>query len=345
MSGLPAAGERSSSDPLLAAVRVDGIAAPTPRVRLVATDLDGTLLDPSGRVTSRTARAVEAARAAGIHVVPVTARPPQALWALAAEAGVGPLAVCANGAAIVDLAGRRVIEVEQVPGPVATDLVDRIRTAAPGVVLALDDLECFSFEGGFFDVPVDWQEKLEEVADARAVVARGCVKLLARLPGSAAPVLAQTLATALGELCHVTTSGLDWVDVGAAGVSKAGATARVCELLGIGFDEVVAIGDNHNDLPLLAWAATPMAPANAIPEVLASVTRILASNSEDGVAALLEELARTARSAAPDCAGSPGGTAANASAGTLRPPSRASVSPRRASTQQPAPPVPPRART
>ena len=71
--------------------------------RLVATDMDGTLLDPDGRVTARTSAAVATARAAGIHVVPVTGRPPQALWDLAAAAGLGPLGVCSNGSALVDL--------------------------------------------------------------------------------------------------------------------------------------------------------------------------------------------------------------------------------------------------
>jgi hydroxymethylpyrimidine pyrophosphatase-like HAD family hydrolase len=89
----------------------------------------------------------------------------------------------------------------------------------------------------------------------------------------------------------VTTSGLDWVDIGAAQVSKAYALERVCDRLGVGIDQVVAIGDNHNDLSVLAWAGVAMAPANAIPDVLALVARVLPPNSEDGVACLLEELA------------------------------------------------------
>jgi len=72
-------------------------------VRLVATDLDGTLLAPDGTVSPRTADAVRAARASGIHVVPATGRPPKSVWARAADAGLGPLGVCSNGAALVDL--------------------------------------------------------------------------------------------------------------------------------------------------------------------------------------------------------------------------------------------------
>lgn len=262
-------------------------------VRLVATDLDGTLLDRDGQVTPRTVRAVAAARAAGIHVVPVTGRPPQAVWELAAAAGLGPLGVCANGAAIVDLESRQVIEVEEMAGEISTGLVDLLRHAIPGILLAADDLACFSYERGFFEVPVDWPEKLEEVDDIRPVVSNGCIKLIARNPQMTALELIGTMERTVGDEGYVTTSGLDWVDVGAPQVSKAYALERVCGRLGIGVSEVVAIGDNHNDLSVLAWAGTAMAPANAIKEVLAMADRILPPNSEDGVASLLEELVAT----------------------------------------------------
>ena len=260
-------------------------------VRLVATDMDGTLLDPGGRVTARTTRAVALARAAGIHVIPVTGRPPQALWELASIAGLGSHGVCSNGAALVDLDQGLLIEVEEVAGEIATALVDLIREAVPGVLLATDDLECFSYERGFFPMPVDWQEKLAEVDDVRPIVATGCIKLIARTDGTTAADLIRLLEAEVGEVGHVTTSGLDWVDVGPPGVSKAYALERLCDRLGIHLNEVVAVGDNHNDLSVLAWAGQAMAPANAIPEVLAMVDRVLPSNAEEGVAVLLEELA------------------------------------------------------
>jgi hypothetical protein len=264
--------------------------------RLVATDLDGTLLDPAGTVTQRAADAVAAARAAGVHVVPVTGRPPQALWDLAAAAGLGPLGVCSNGAVLVDLDRRQIVEVEALAGEIACGLVDLLRDAVPGIVLAADDMECFSYESGFFALPVDWQERLEEVADLRTVVAEGCVKLIARAPGSTAPELIERLIREVGELAHVTTSGLDWVDIGAPQVSKAYALERLCRRLGVGVAEVIAVGDNHNDLSIMSWAGQAMAPANAIPEVLAVAHRVLPSNAEDGVASLLEELVSLAAS-------------------------------------------------
>lgn len=259
-------------------------------VRLVATDLDGTLLDPAGRVSDRTVRAVAAARRTGIHVIPVTGRPPQGLWDLAARAGLGPLGVCSNGAATVDLQSRRVIETETLAYEIALRLARTMRKASPGIRLAMDVADEFWHERGFFDGPSDWDETVVEVADITKVIVADCLKLVGRNPGMTAPELIAQLADHLGEEGHLTTSGLDWVDIGAPGITKAYAMERVCDRLGIGVAEVVAVGDNHNDLPLLGWAGTAMAPANAIPEVLAAADRVLPTNADHAVASLLEEL-------------------------------------------------------
>ena len=275
------------------AARYDSRVGPhaTP-VRLVATDLDGTLLSPGGRVTARAAAAVAAARSLGIHVVPVTGRPPKSVWPIATAAGLGPLGVCSNGAVIVDLERHRVLETESIAGEVATRLVDLLRDAVPGVSLATEHQERFFFETGFFEVPVDWQEELHEVSDIRPVVTEGCTKLVVRHPDPAvdAPALTARLEQAVGEEGNVTTSGLDWVEIGAPRVTKAYALERVCGRLGVHLSQVVAVGDNHNDLTVLGWAGQAMAPSNAIPEVLALVDRVLPSNGEHGVAQLLEQL-------------------------------------------------------
>ena len=202
----------------------------------------------------------------------------------------GPLAVCANGAVVVDLERAEVLEISEIAGAIATGLVDLVRRATPDILLASDDLERFCYERGFFAGAVDWEEILEEVDDIRPVVATGCIKLIARTNETTAPQLIELLQREVGEVGHVTTSGLDWVDIGAPQVSKAYALERVCDRLGVGIEEVVAVGDNHNDLSVLGWASSAMAPANAIPDVLAVVERVLPANSDDGVACLLEEL-------------------------------------------------------
>ena len=259
-------------------------------IRLVATDLDGTLLGPDGTVHPRTAAAVSAARRSGIHVVPVTGRPPQAVWDIASVAGLGPFGVCANGGATVDLVGLEVLETRMLGCQIARRLAAAARHATPGILLAVDVADQFWYEPGFFAGEVPWDDTVLEVADVAAALGPDCFKLIARVPGMSAPALIGHLEGVIGTEGHVTTSGLDWVEIGAPGVTKAYAMEGVCDRLGVGADEVVAVGDNFNDLPLLAWAGTAMAPANAVAEVLAAVDRVLPSNADHAVAVLLEEL-------------------------------------------------------
>ncbi|HWG74354.1 MAG TPA: HAD family hydrolase [Acidimicrobiales bacterium] len=269
-------------------------------IKLVATDLDGTLLDPSSCIPTRTRAALCAARRAGIAVVPVTGRPPQALWPVVDGAELGPLGVCSNGAVLVDIDAHELLEVELIAAEVAVRLVADLRRVVPGIILASDSLDGFYHESGFFDPPMGWTERVTTVPDILSTTVAGCVKLIARRPGWSAPELITALATDMAEEAHVTTSGLDWVDIGALGITKAYAIERVCDRLGVSVADVVAVGDNHNDLSVLAWAGTAMAPANAIPAVLAVVDRVLPANTEEGVAVLLEELVAT-RWSRPDC--------------------------------------------
>ena len=134
---------------------------------------------------------------------------------------------------MVDIDNRSVLEVEPIATDIADGLVDLLRSEVPGIVLACDDLDYFIYEQGFFRSPVDWDEEMREVDDIRPSVRAGCVKLIARSPGHSASELIEFLEDHLAELAHVTTSGLDWVDIGAVHVSKAYALQRLCDRLGV----------------------------------------------------------------------------------------------------------------
>jgi hypothetical protein len=269
-------------------------ARPQRPVRLVATDLDGTLLRPDGTVSQRTIDAVGAAQRAGLHVIPVTGRPPRVTWDVAKRAGLGPLGVCSNGAVVVDLAAAQVLELETVAAEVATRLVELLRQRVPGIRFAVEEMDSFTHETGFMDPEWYWDELTKEVDDITQAISPLCIKMIVRRPGWPAGTLLAELRREVAEKGHVTSSGLDWVEIGAPGISKAYALERVCARLGIGVGEVMAVGDNHNDLTVLAWAGQAAAPANAIPEVLAVVDQVVPSNQDDGVAILLEDLAAQA---------------------------------------------------
>lgn len=263
------------------------------RVRLVATDLDGTLLRPDGTVSRRTVEAVQAAQDAGIHVVPVTGRPPRATWDIAAQTRLGPWGVCANGAAVVDVYAAEVVELAPIETVAAASLVERLRLSFPGALFAAEQTERLAYETGFFEMDRLWEDRVHLVDDILLALAPGTMKLIVRRPGaSAADMLAHLMDDRWdgAQPMSLTSSGRDWVEIAAAGISKAYGTLRVCERLGVEPSEVLAVGDYYNDLPLLAWAGRTAAPANALPEVLAAAEQVLPPNTEDGVAQLLEDL-------------------------------------------------------
>jgi hydroxymethylpyrimidine pyrophosphatase-like HAD family hydrolase len=288
-------------------------------IRLIAVDMDGTLLDSSDKVRPATAAAVRRARDAGLPVVPVTGRPERLIWEPAATAGLGPLGVGANGAVLVDLEAQEVVYRHDFPGDDAVRIFDLVKEAVPGVLIAVDKGDRFAHEPGLFDglAMADRGGSARgrsEVGDLRAIAATGCLKLVARHPEYSSLDLAGIIGPLLqedspyaddseggaaanwmdrdapGDLAEVTASDIAWIDIGPPGLSKASGLTELCERLGVHLDEVAAVGDHFNDLPMLRIVGLPVAMGNAIPEVLAAVDRVMPSNDEDGVAVLIDEL-------------------------------------------------------
>jgi hydroxymethylpyrimidine pyrophosphatase-like HAD family hydrolase len=128
------------------------------------------------------------------------------------------------------------------------------------------------------------------LGDAIALCDPEPLKLIARHPDLVADELLARVH-ALG-LCgfEATDSGAPFVEVAAAGVTKALALDALCVDLGIAADEVMAIGDAPNDLPMLRWAGLGIAVSNAHPSVLTEADEIAPSNEDDGVAVVVERL-------------------------------------------------------
>ncbi|MCZ1008706.1 HAD hydrolase family protein [Streptomyces lydicus] len=107
--------------------------------RLIATDLDGTLLHDDKTVSDRTIAALAAAERAGIEVFFVTGRPARWMGVVSDHVHGHGLAICANGAAVVDLhRGGRIVEVSPLERTVALSVVDALRSAAPGTSFAVE---------------------------------------------------------------------------------------------------------------------------------------------------------------------------------------------------------------
>lgn len=268
----------------------------TPRPRLIATDLDGTLLRNDKTVSDRTVAALAAAERAGIEVFFVTGRPARWMDVVSAHVHGHGLAICANGAAVVDLHdGGRLIEARPLPGDRALAIVEALRGAAPGTSFAVERTGGIAYEP---DYPPFHRDPSAIIAAAEKLLHEDgecggmpVIKLLAHHPALAPDAfleLGRAVAGAHGDFTRSSPTAL--LEISGLGVSKASTLARCCAERGIAPEEVVAFGDMPNDLDMLAWAGTSYAMANAHPQVLASTTHRAASNEEDGVAAVVERI-------------------------------------------------------
>jgi Cof subfamily protein (haloacid dehalogenase superfamily) len=258
-------------------------------VRLVACDLDGTLLLPDATVSARSLAAIGRIRQAGIAFLLVTGRPPRSVREIAARAGLGGLAVCSNGALVYDLDAGRVLTATPLTSGVGRRLVAELRRALPGAVFAAEDERGFRREAAWQGHGLDAVDEVVH-ADPLDLVAEPVVKLLLRHPELAQAELVERARELASDRAVVTISGDHLVEISAAGVTKAYALDWVCRRLGIPAAAVVAFGDMPNDLPMLAWAGHAVAVANARPEVRRAADEVTASNLDDGVALVLERL-------------------------------------------------------
>ncbi len=258
--------------------------------RLVATDLDGTLLDPAGQVTPRTKRAFEHVWACGVETVLVTARPPRWVDELAELVGGNGIVICANGALWYDVAAGAVIHSDAMTVEYTIGLANLIRDELPGVLFAVELATGVHYEPGYPElhpatIPPD------AVWAPLNTVHQPVGKLLARHLAMPETEFLDRVTAIVGDRAEVIYSGAGGLaEIGPVGVSKAGALALLAAEHGIAPDEVWAFGDMPNDLPMLTWAGTSFAVANAHPDVLAAATFICPTNADDGVAQVLETI-------------------------------------------------------
>lgn len=262
---------------------------PAARPRLVATDLDGTLLDPQGRVTDRTRAVLDELDALGVPVVFTTGRPVRWMEELWDAVGGHGLAICSNGAVVYDVARREVREHLPVAREVGLGLADAVREAVPGTTFALEHTGGWSSETDFPGHPDDVAGRTQGPwAD---IYRDDVVKVLAVHPDLDPEDFWARVEAAVGDRVVTTwSSSFALVEISAPGVTKASTLATLAAEMGVGAADVVAFGDMPNDLPMLEWAGTSYAMAQAHPSVLDLADHRAPSNDADGVAVVLADL-------------------------------------------------------
>jgi 5-amino-6-(5-phospho-D-ribitylamino)uracil phosphatase len=282
-------------------------------VRLIAIDIDGTLLDSQGQIPSDNRRAIAAALAAGVEVALVTGRAFHFARPVAARLGLPVLFMVSNGAIIKNMDGDRLVS-RLLPAPVARAVLERTRAYRSDAAVIFDRPTAGQVVAG----GMDWQhpsraaywarnmEIIDEVVpledclveDPIQVMFNGGVDrmrgLAAELDGSGAHEYSLTIT-------EYADRDFTLLDVLAAGVSKGTTVASWARARGYTRDEVMAVGDNFNDWEMLAYAGVPVVMGNAVPALLEAGLPVTSTNDEAGLARAIERyvLSPTSRPPAP----------------------------------------------
>jgi Cof subfamily protein (haloacid dehalogenase superfamily) len=274
-------------------------------IRLLAIDIDGTLLDPHFQISERNLAAIRAAHHAGIEIMLATGRRYDYALPIAHELGIPAWLISSNGALVRSSRGETFC-VDHLPADTARRLISYMDEFRSNAVLTFDRDQgalILEQEHALNRSISRWIEKnsayiryvsrLEEALTEDPIQAMYCGALermrAAQERLDKAPFLADisVLRTQYDyrDLCILDILNRD--------CTKGHALRRWAENHGISRDQIMAIGDNYNDLEMLEYAGLPVIMGNASEELKQNGWRITASNSESGVAAVLESVLQT----------------------------------------------------
>ncbi|MED5803870.1 HAD family hydrolase [Gordonia sp. Z-3] len=266
---------------------------------LIASDVDGTLIDDENRVSRRTIEVLAAAAERGVDFVLATGRPPR--WIaeitdqLEGTAAHVRYAVCANGAILYDVEHDHVISAATMAPDVLEKLVAQAYRQVPGCGIAAERAGRSAYDAATppFVATSGYRHAWLnpdhiEVGDDE-VHAEPAVKLLVRQPDMRSDEIAARLKDTVDGLAQITFStdnGL--VELAVPDTHKASGLRHIVELAQLDSSATVAFGDMPNDVEMLSWAGHGVAMSHGHPAALAAADEITVGNNEDGVARVLE---------------------------------------------------------
>jgi HAD superfamily hydrolase (TIGR01484 family) len=258
--------------------------------RLIATDLDGTLLRSDESVSQRTRDALAAATAAGaVHIV-VTGRGARWTRHVLDDLGYDGLAVCAQGAQVYHAGEHRLLTSVTLDRQLAGVALAKIEAEVGPLYLAAsrDGLDGDVMVGPGYAVTGALPST--PFTDASDLWAAPLNKIYIQHPKLSDDELAQAAVRAAGGFVSVAMAGQGIVELLPLGLSKATGLSLAARRLGVKAADTIAFGDMPNDLPMFAWASYGVAMADAHEELKAVADEVTSSNEEDGIAVVLERL-------------------------------------------------------
>ena len=286
------------------------ISADPNSIRALALDLDGTTLAPGGVLTQRTISAINACRQRGIEIIIATGRAIDAVEPYRASLGAAGPMIYFNGAVVADMPGGKILKTTLLDTKAAAYCVDLSREE--GVYYQVyfpPEIQSGGVHPGKHGAPRitlmaerDGPERemyhkhtgiLAELGDLKEALSRpglqGCVKSMFLAEPEVQAKLRPRLDERFGKSVYVAQTLRTFLELMDAKVSKGEGLRFAMERRSLKSEEVIAFGDEENDLPMFAAAGFSVAPSNAKDSVKAAADVVIGSNAEDGVAAFLEK--------------------------------------------------------
>ncbi|MBH5129121.1 HAD family phosphatase [Streptomyces sp. HB-N217] len=258
--------------------------------RLIATDLDGTLLRGDDTVSQRTRDALAAATAAGAAHIVVTGRAVPWTRHILDDLGYDGLAVCGQGAQVYHAGEHRLLTSVTLDRQLAGVALAKIEADTGPLYLAAsrDGLDGDVLVGPGYEVGGDLPAL--PLTDASDLWSAPLNKIYIQHPTLSDDELAEVARQAAGGFVTVTMAGAGVVELLPLGLSKATGLSLAARRLGLKAADTIAFGDMPNDVPMFGWAARGVAMANAHEELKTVADEVTSSNDEDGIAVVLERL-------------------------------------------------------
>jgi Cof subfamily protein (haloacid dehalogenase superfamily) len=262
------------------------------RPKLIATDLDGTIVNHDGTISERTVTTFKRARDMGVEIFFVTGRPPRWMPEIREAFGFGN-AICGNGAMLYDLLGDKVLEEWLISVEDQLETIKRLRLAIPEISFAVESHSYFHREKAY--IP-RWDVGLDNVGvnEIEEIIQSPALKLLARCSAQniSSDAMLDIAIPVLDGLVTVTHSNPhdSLLEISAINVSKGATLAKMAARLGIDAADCVTFGDNPNDFSMLAWSGRSYAMASGHPDGATIAKSVAAPCEEDGVAQAIDAL-------------------------------------------------------
>ena len=249
---------------------------------VIASDLDGTLFGPDHRLSSRTISALRAARRAGWFVIAATGRNPTSAMSRLGEHDVIDVLVGSNGSLVHDPASDTTVHRFPIDDAHLSSLFSSLDAAHAGLSYCWELADSSAWDVDFDDIAREHEDLSMHGPGERPTGDRPVTKVMVRHHDLVGRALADAIEPLLPAPLTVGCSGVDFVEITGVGVDKSRAIAHVIEPLGYTAADVVAFGDNHNDIQMLSWAGHGVAVANAVDAAKAAAQEVIGHHRRFG---------------------------------------------------------------